>query len=75
MVPAGLVERVDEPNRTLYLSCTKDVVKAAPDFDHELVDDSGHREAVGEAFAPSQYAGMTGDPIGPQKGPGRSSVS
>lgn len=75
MVPAGLVERIDEPNRTLHLSCTKEVVRAAPDFDPALVHDSGHRDAVGDAFAPSRYVGMTGDPIGPHKGPGRGSES
>lgn len=73
MVPGGYVDRVDDATRTIYLSCTKDAVKNAPDYEAALHDDPEHRSAVSDAFAPSRYEGMTGDPIGPEKGPGRDS--
>lgn len=73
MVPGGYVDRVDDATRTIYLSCTKDAVKNAPDYEAALHDDPEHRTAVSDAFAPSRYEGMTGDPIGPEKGPGRDS--
>ncbi len=71
MVPGGCVDRVDEATRTIYLSCSKEAVQSAPDYEPALHNDQAHREAVTDAFAPSRYEEMTGDPIGPEKGPGR----
>ena len=71
MVPGGYVDRVDEATRTIYLSCSKEAVQSAPDYEPALHNDEAHRAAVTDAFAPSRYRGMTGDPIGPEKGPGR----
>ncbi|MEO8697729.1 MAG: PRC-barrel domain containing protein [Acidimicrobiales bacterium] len=33
MVPAGVIERVDNQERKVFLAMTKDRVKSAPDFD------------------------------------------
>ena len=33
MIPAGVVERVDHPDQRIFVSMTKDQIKAAPDFD------------------------------------------
>ena len=71
MVPGGYVDRVDEATRTIYLSCSKEAVQSAPDYEPALHNDEAHQAAVTDAFAPSRYQGMTGDPIGPEKGPGR----
>ena len=71
MVPGGYVDRVDEATRTIYLSCSKEAVQRAPDYEPALHNDEAHRAAVTDAFAPSRYQGMTGDPIGLEKGPGR----
>ena len=70
MIPAGLVVRVDDA-RTVHLACPKATVKDAPDYDAERADSPEHRTEVADAFAPSRYTGMTGDPIGPQAGPRR----
>jgi hypothetical protein len=35
LIPAGVIERVDEDDRKVYLSITKDQVKEAPDFEPE----------------------------------------
>ena len=48
MVPVGMIERIDPEKRVLYLSCTKDEVKAAPDYDPERADK--HRQEVGDYF-------------------------
>ena len=71
MVPGGYVARVDDVTRTIQLSCAKEAVKNAPDYEAALHNDDAHRAAVSDAFAPSRYDGLTGDPIGPEKGPGR----
>ena len=71
MIPAGMVERIDDDARTVHLSCPKSAVRDAPDYEPERAEDPEHRRAVEGAFDPSRYAGMTGDPIGPEAGPGR----
>jgi len=68
MIPAGLVASVDHEGRTVYLSCTKEQVERAPDYDEIRAGDPSFREEVGSYFDPSQYAGMTGDPNGPTAG-------
>jgi hypothetical protein len=35
LVPAGVVERIDPDQQTVYVSMTKDEIKGAPDYDHE----------------------------------------
>ena len=49
----------------------EDDVKGAPDYDEERKEDQSHRNEVGDYFDRSRYAGMHGDPVGPQAGPGR----
>jgi hypothetical protein len=48
--PGGLVERVDPEERKLYLSVTKDEVKAAPDDDPGRFRDAGYRAEVGDHY-------------------------
>ena len=44
MIPAGVVERLDGPDRKVFVRMTKDQIKSAPDFedqhrtDRELYD-------------------------------------
>jgi hypothetical protein len=35
MIPAGVVDRVDHENRTVFVSMSKDEIKSAPDFDEQ----------------------------------------
>ncbi|MBV8952482.1 MAG: PRC-barrel domain containing protein [Actinobacteria bacterium] len=50
MIPAGLVERVDADEKKVFLSVTKDDVKAAPDFDPKRVQDAGYQAEVGDHY-------------------------
>lgn len=47
LLPAGVVETIDLNNRTVRVSCTKDQVKSAPDFDELRRDDADYRREVG----------------------------
>ena len=71
MIPAGFIRDVDWEKKVVHLSCSKDDVKGAPDLDEARKDDAAHRQEVGDYFDRSRYAGMHGDPVGPQAGPGR----
>ena len=71
LIPAGLIRDVDWDGKVVFLSCTKDDVKGAPDLDEARKNDSAHRQEMGDYFDRSRYAGMHGDPVGPQPGPGR----
>jgi hypothetical protein len=68
LIPAGLVERVDRETRVVHLSCTKEQVERAPDYDELRADDPSFRVEVGTYFDPTQYAQMGGDPNGPTAG-------
>ncbi len=40
MLPAGVVERIDPENRTVFVNLTKDEIKNAPEYDEQ----TGHRD-------------------------------
>jgi hypothetical protein len=45
LIPAGVVRRVDDEERKVYVSMTKDQIKSAPDFDAQDRDDRDRYEA------------------------------
>ena len=61
MLPAGVVQDVDEDTRKVFVSCSKDEIKQAPDYDEQRRNDAAYRRDVGSHYE--------GDPIGPQPGP------
>ena len=65
MLPAGVVQGVDEDNRKVFVSCSKDEVKQAPDYDERRRNEETYRKDVGSHYG-SQYEG---DPISPRPGP------
>jgi len=71
MIPAGFIGDVDWEQKVVHLTCSKDDVKGAPDLDEARKEDDAHRQEVGDYFDKARYAGMHGDPVGPQAGPGR----
>ena len=71
MIPAGFIGDVDWEKKVVHLTCSKDDVKGAPDLDEARKEDDAHRQEVGDYFDKARYAGMHGDPVGPQAGPGR----
>jgi len=65
MLPAGVVQGVDEDNRKVFVSCSKDEIKQAPDYDERRRNEETYRKDVGSHYG-SQYEG---DPISPRPGP------
>ena len=63
MLPAGVIQAIDPDERKLLLSCTKDDVKGAPDYEDARRDDPATRAAVA-----AHYASLRGDPIAPTPG-------
>jgi hypothetical protein len=56
MVPAGVVRDVDQDERKVYISMTKDDVKSAPDYDPDRFHDdkSRYEDEVGDYYTPYQ---------------------
>jgi hypothetical protein len=48
ILPAGLIERVDRDQETLYIAPTKDEIKDAPEFDDDASED--YRSAVNDYY-------------------------
>jgi hypothetical protein len=61
MLPAGVVQGIDEDERKVFVSLTKDGIKNAPDYEETRRNDEAYRNDVGRYYE--------GDPIGPQPGP------
>jgi hypothetical protein len=52
MLPAGVVERINPENKTLFVNLTKDQLKNAPDFDEETGrDDQDYRRRLGDYYS------------------------
>ena len=61
MIPAGVVNTIDDDHRIVYVTMTKDEIKQAPDYDEQRRNDESYRRDVGSHYE--------GDPVGPQPGP------
>jgi uncharacterized protein YrrD len=61
MLPAGVVQSIDEDARAITVACTKEEVRSAPEYEETRRDDPAYRKEVGSHYE--------GDPIGPQAGP------
>ena len=46
VLPAGVVERIDHDERTVYVDRTEDEIKAAPEFDEERYREAAYREEL-----------------------------
>ncbi len=49
MLPAGVVQGVDERQRTVFVDRTKDEIKHAPEYDADAADES-YRERLGSYY-------------------------
>jgi hypothetical protein len=47
LLPAGVVDRVDRDDETVYVNRTKDQIKDAPEFDESRYRDSEYRDEIG----------------------------
>ncbi len=50
LIPAGVIMRVDDEDRKVFVSMTKDQIKSAPDFDADDRDDRGRYESYYGSF-------------------------
>ena len=53
VLPAGVVERIDLTDETVYVHRTKDQIKNAPEFDDSLINDDTYRNQLGSYYGPS----------------------
>jgi hypothetical protein len=51
LIPAGVVERVDDVAETVYVDRTKDEIKNAPEFDESRYRDDDYREELGGYYS------------------------
>jgi hypothetical protein len=47
LLPAGVIDRVDSENETVYVNRTKDEIKDSPEFDESTYNEPGYREEIG----------------------------
>jgi hypothetical protein len=64
MIPAGVIARVDENDRRVWVSLAKDHIKNAPEFDESRFRDPMYRDELG-----TYYHGLN-RPAGPDYGKG-----
>ena len=53
VLPAGVIERVDVNEDKVYVSRTKDEIKAAPEYDDSLFSDERYRDELGTYYGPA----------------------
>jgi hypothetical protein len=52
MLPAGIVDRVDTAEETVFVNRTKDEIKDAPEFDDMSYRDEQYRDELGGYYGP-----------------------
>lgn len=52
MLPAGVIQRVDESDERVWVNRTKDQIKDAPEYDDTMTSDSGYRDRLGSYYGP-----------------------
>ncbi len=50
MLPAGVIQRVDEADERVFVNRTKDQIKSAPEYDETMHGDSGYRSSLGSYY-------------------------
>ncbi|MGH2427909.1 MAG: PRC-barrel domain containing protein [Candidatus Limnocylindria bacterium] len=65
MLPAGVIERIDETDRKVFVNRTKDEIKNAPELDEFGYHDQAYRDQVGTYYG----RGVEGDPTNRPAGP------
>ncbi len=53
LIPAGMITRVDHPNRKVYVAMTKDQIKQAPDYDAAMTTaDDAYYDKYADYYSP-----------------------
>lgn len=50
MLPAGVIQRVDESDEKVFVNRTKDQIKDAPEYDESRTADTGYRSELGSYY-------------------------
>lgn len=50
MLPAGVIDRVDHEDRTVYVNVTKDQIKNAPEYEEDRAHDQGYRDQLSDYY-------------------------
>ena len=50
MLPAGIVQRIDETEEKVWVNRTKEQIKAAPEYEDEMYDDTTYRSSLGSYY-------------------------
>ena len=50
MLPAGIVQRVDETEEKVWVNRTKDQIKSAPEYDDDMFEDKTYRNSLGSYY-------------------------
>ena len=56
MLPAGVIQRVDEAERFVFVNRTKDEIKNAPELDQSMMPDDAYRGRLGSYYGPGGQA-------------------
>jgi len=56
MLPAGVIQRVDEAEKLVFVNRTKDEIKNAPELDHAMMSDDSYRGRLGSYYGPGGQA-------------------
>ena len=57
MLPVGVVHRIDEDDRRVFVNLTKDQIKDAPEFDEARFRDQAYRDELGTYYGLNRPAG------------------
>jgi hypothetical protein len=57
MLPAGVIDRVDHDDETVYVNRTKDEIKNAPEYDAHRQNDDTYRGELGDYYGSRTTAG------------------
>src|SRR5918994_1493516 len=56
LLPAGVIQRIDEAEQRLFVNRTKDEIKNAPEFDDSMLSDEVYRGRLGSYYGPGGMA-------------------
>ena len=52
MLPAGVIQRIDEQEEKVWVNRTKEQIKDAPEYDDALFEDESYRGELGTYYGP-----------------------
>jgi hypothetical protein len=63
MLPAGVVNRVDTDDETIFVDRSKDEIKNAPEFDEAKYRDQAYRDELGSYYGSQRTSARTTDDV------------